>query len=275
MRRTRLPMMVVAWLTSTAPLAAAQQRRFSCAEAARLVIGPELADTQAHWAFSEIVGCPDGPAAIATRWRTTDDLHHLRTWNYMIRDQRIAEAVLAVARDASRPTDLRLMALETLIGYFDSSATIRLEELRNPRRFPSLASVTHPTTRVGTQPPAQDLPDRVYALSRDLTADPNPAVARAAKAVWQALTDARPAIASLPAGTVTMENLCGATFHITNNSDIDLSVELATTPEKPVRQIRLPARATRELGARDSGTVRLLLTGGRELASARTGPECR
>lgn len=275
MRRTRIPMMVVALLTSIAQLAAAQQRHFRCADAARLVIAPEVADTQARWAFSEIVGCPDGPAAMATRWRTTDDLQHLRTWNYVIRDQRIAEAALAVARDASRPTDLRLMALETLIGYFDSSATIRLEELRNPPRFPSLASVTHPTTRVGTQPPAQDLPDRVYALSRELTADQNPAVARAAKAVWQALTDARPAIASLPAGTVTMENVCGGRFRITNHSDIDLSVELATTPEKPVRQLRLPARATRELGARDSGTVRLRLTGGKDLASAHTGPDCR
>ncbi len=269
MTANHLPMIAVVSLIAAVPPAATQQRHFSCAEAARVVTSREVVDTQARWAFSEIVGCPDGPAAIALRWRTTDNLLHLRTWNFMIRDQRIAEAALAAARDASRPADIRLMALETLIGYFDPSATIRLENLRDPRPFLSLASITHPATRLGTQPPTEDLPDRVYALSRELTADPNVGVARAAKAVWQALTDARPsAAASLPVGTLTLENVCGSKFRITNHSEIAFSIELVVGERK--RELRLPARAMRELVAPDTGAVHLRLFAGPEMASGRT-----
>ena len=110
------------WFSLAAPRAMGQQPGAgdACDEAARLVASGEATDTHAWWARAHIVRCPDGPAAIAGRWRTAEDrpeaLAQLRAWNYQIRDQRIAEAVLAAARDASRPTNVRLMALQTLVS---------------------------------------------------------------------------------------------------------------------------------------------------------------
>lgn len=273
----RLATMVALWMTATVSLAATQQRHYSCAESARLVTSGEVADTQARWALSEIVDCPDGPAAIAARWRTTDDrpeaLLQLRTWNFTIRDQRIAEVAIAVARDAARPTDVRLVALQTLIGYVDSSRTMELTYLRNPGAFPHLASVTHPTTRVGTQPPAADLRARVYAVSRELTADPNPIVARASKAVWQALTDEWPALALLPGGSVVLENVCGQKFRITNHNDIALSLDLEIGSGYRPLGARVPAQGSQERTVNAKDTVRLRF-GGREVASTTVGAPC-
>ena len=268
----RPAVVVVAWFCS-ATSAAAQQRHYTCQEAAQVVVAPAVTDTQARWAFSEIVGCPDGPAAIATRWRTTDNVAHLWTWNYLIRDQRIAEAAVEVARDAARPTELRLVALQTLISYFDSSRTMELSYLRNPGPFPHLASVTHPTTRVGTQPPAVDLRARVYTVSRELTTDPNPVVARAAKAIWQALTDDWPALALLPAGTVALENVCGQKFRVTNHNDIDLSFQLVIGSPYHPKGIRIPSQASRDMTVDAKDSVRLRYAD-REIASAAVGPPC-
>jgi len=113
----------------------------------------------------------------------------------------------------------------------------------------------------------------VYTLSRELATDANPAVARAAKNKWQQITDVVPRLASLPAGTLTLVNVCGRTFRITNSSRIDLSTELAIAPERPALQLRIPAEATRDIVVAARDTARLLF-GGREVASAATGGEC-
>lgn len=280
MSNARFARFFVMCFFATATVATAQRRHYTCEEAARIVESTQVAETdpQVGWALSEITGCPDGPAAIAVRWRMTGDrpdaLLQLRTWNYMIRDQRIADAAMFVARDPARPTDLRLVALQTLVAYFDSSATVELEALRNPPRFPSLAGVDHPTLRVGTQPPEAGMPDRVQALARDLTADPNPVVARAARAVWQALTDRRPMIALLAPGTLSLENLCDRKFRIANRSKIDLSVRLKLSGGRPPRQARIPAEGSLDLRLA-TDTLRLLYDG-REIATATASQtECR
>ena len=277
MTRVRLAAIVAICISASATRATAQRRHYTCEEAARIVESTQVAETdpQVGWALSEIAGCPDGPAAIAARWRITGDrpdaLRQLRTWNYMIRDQRIADAAMAAARDPARPTDVRLVALQTLIGYVDSSATMELETLRNPSRFPSLAHVSHPTLRVGTQPPAPDMPNRVQALARDLTDDPNPVVAGAGRAVWQVLTDARPTIALLAPGTLTVESLCARKFRIANRSKIDLTVELMLSGRRP-RQDRIPAEGSLDLRLA-TDTVHLLYAG-REIAVAAGQTEC-
>ena len=280
MSHARLARSFLICVFATATPAIAQRRHYTCEEAARIVESTQVVETdpQAGWALSEIAGCPDGPAAIAARWRMTGDrpdaLLQLRTWNYMLRDQRIAEAAMAVARDPARPTDLRLVALQTLVAYFDSSATMELETLRNPPRFPSLGHVSHPTLRVGTQPPGADMPDHVQALARDLTADPDTVVARAARAVWQALTDRRPMIALLAPGTLSLENLCDRKFHIANRSKIDLTVELILSGGRPPRLDRIPAEGRLDLRLA-TDTVHLLYAG-REIAVAMASQtECR
>ena len=233
----------------------------ACADAVRLVASGEATNEHAGWALAHVVRCPDGPATIATRWRVAEDrpgvLAQLRAWNYQIHDQRIAEAAIAVARDPSRPTNLRLLALETLVSYLGARLTGQVEF----------------SPRLGAQPPAADIPDRVYTLSRELATDANPAVARAAKNKWQQITDVVPRLASLPAGTLTLVNVCGRTFRITNSSRIDLSTELAIAPERPALQLRIPAEATRDIVVAARDTARLLF-GGREVASAATGGEC-
>ncbi len=274
-----LPVAGVALTLGAFRLPAQQPSGDDCAEAVRLVTSGEATDAHAGWALAHILSCPDGPAAIATRWHTADDrpetLAQLRGWNYQIHDQRIAEAATAVAHDASRPPGLRLVALQILVSYFDLSATVELRDLENPPRYPSLAHVAHPGARLGVEPPAEDMPDRVYALSRELAADPNPRIARAAKAVWQALTDARPGVAALPAGTLNLVNVCGRKFRVSNSSDIDTSVELITAPGRPTIQARIPARAARDLVIDVRDTAHMLF-GGREVASAARGEqECR
>ena len=276
MSHARLTRSVLICFFASATPATAQRRHYTCDQAARLVTSPAAAaaDTQARWAFSEIASCPDGPAAIATRWRTIDSTEHLRTWNYMIRDQRVAEAAMDVARDPVRPTDLRLVALQTLVAYFDSSATMELETLRNPPRFPHLAGVDHPTLRVGTHPPGADMPDRVQALARDVTADPNPVVASAARAVWQALTDRRPTIALVPRGTLSLENLCDGKFRITNRSRIDLSVDLILSGGRAPRVGRIPAEGRLDLRLA-TDTLRLLYDGQEIGVAMASQTECR
>jgi len=222
------------------------------------VTSGEATNEHEGWALAQVVGCPEGPAAIVARWRAADNrpdaLAQLRAWNYQVHDQRIADVAMELARDPSRPASLRLLALETLVAYFDPRAT-GLVDL-NPR--------------VGSQPPAADLPDRVYALSRSLTTDPNPAIARAAKHEWQTLTDVRPNAVALPAGTLSLVTMCGRKFRLANHGDIDLSVELVWATGRPPRKHRIPAHGMLDLTIAGDETVRLLF-GGQEVASAATG----
>ena len=74
-------------------------------------------------------------------------------------------------------------------------------------------------------------------------------------------------------GTLTLVNVCGRKFRITNSSRIDLSTELTIAPERPALQLRIPAEATRDIVVAARDTARLLF-GGREVASAATGGEC-
>lgn len=268
------------WLPVLVAGAVAQDTGDACTEAVRLVASGEATDTHKGWALAHIVGCAEGPTAIAARWHKGDDrpeaLVQLRSWNYQIRDQRIAEAALTTASDRSRSTTMRLLGLQTLVGYFDPNASVQWENLKNPlQRSPGLATLTHVGARTGAQAPAQNLPERISIATRELAADANPEVARAAKWLWQAFTDARPDIASLPPGALSLEHVCGLTFRIANRSELDLSVELLTAPGRPKIQIRMPAGATKDRVLDVLDTARLLF-GGRELASAAARAlECR
>ena|SRR2546429_2240013 len=246
------------WLSLTAAPAVTQQRNDACADAVRLVTSGEATSEHEGWALAQVAMCPDGPAAIVARWRAVGDrpeeLAQLRAWNYQIHDQRIADVAMEFAGDPSRPASLRLLALETLVAYFDPRAT-GLVDLN-----PSL----------GSQPPGADVPERVYVLSRRLATDPNPAIARAAKHEWQTLTDVRPSAVALPTGTLSLANMCGRKFRIANHSDIDLSVELVWATGRPSREHRIPAQGMLDMTVAGNEIVRLLF-GGREIASAATG----
>jgi hypothetical protein len=190
-------------------------------------------------------------------------------------DQRIAEAAITTARDVSRPTQVRLAALQVLVSYFDPHATVgtSLGALDNPPKGRTLAAVTDVAPRVGTEPPTANLPGRVYALNRDLTTDADSAVARAARYLWQAMTEARPEVASVPPGSVTLETVCGAKFRITNHNDIDLSLELVIGSGHPPMQVRVPAQATRDMTVNAKDAVHLRFAD-RDIAQASVGAPC-
>lgn len=261
-----------------APIASGQQRTDSddCASAVRLVASGEATITHAGWALGHVVRCPDGPAAIAARWRAATgapaDLQQLRAWTLQIQDQRIADAVLATARSQRAPTIVRLAALETLVQYFDPGRTIDWGILQNPPSTGgSIGYISDVAPRVGKEPPLATLRGTIYEAVRDLASDADPTLARAARYTWQGLTDAWPDIASLLPNTLTLEWLCGAKYRITNHSAIDLSLDVTSAPGTPGQSLRLPAHESREIVVADSGIVHVSLSGGRELASNQTG----
>lgn len=248
----------------------------SCAAASR-IINAGAADTgRSGWLFTQIVRCPEGPSVIAARWRAAQDnpenLKQLLIWNQQIRDQRIAEAAIDVARDGTRPARVRITALQALVTYFDSSASVGLGPgaLDNPPPDGTLGHDTDVGARIGSDPPAPSLPDRVYRLNRDLIGDPAAAVSRAARYLWQVLTDARPNMAVLEPGTLALSNVCGRKFRIENHSAIDLSIELEWARGKPRRQHRISARGAMDMVLAADDTVRLFFAD-RPIAAATTG----
>jgi len=247
-----------------------------CAEAIRIINAGATDTGRSGWLFTQIVRCAEGPNVIAARWRAahdrSEDLKQLLIWNQQLRDQRIAEAAIGVARDASRPIPVRLTALQALVTYFDPSASVGLGPgaLDNPPPTGSLGHDADVGARLGSEPPAPDLPDRIYRLNRDLVNDATPAVARAARYLWQALTDARPKAAALGPGSLVISNVCGRKFRVDNRTGIDLSVEVAWSAKAPQRQHRIPAGGSLDMTLAGTDTVRLLFAG-HELGAAVTG----
>jgi hypothetical protein len=267
------------WFSLVTPSIMAQQPSPTdrCAKAAQEVMSGQAGARGVTNAL--IVECPEGPAIIAARWRASttrpEDLQQLLTWNLQLMDQRIADAAMATAHDVSRPTRTRLTALQVLVSYFDAAATVgaSLGSLDNPPKGRMLGSVMDFAPRMGSEPPGRDLPGRVYALNRDLAGDADPAVARAALYLWQAMTDARPGLASIPVGTVILENVCGQKFRIANHNDIDLSFDLATGSGQRPMGVRVPAQASRDMTVNAKDTVRLRFAG-RDIAQATVGAPC-
>jgi hypothetical protein len=149
---------------------------------------------------------------------------------------------------------------------------VRFKDLENPPSSRiTLFSVSDRRPLVGTHAPVADLANRIHMLNRELATDPDPLVSRAAKYLWQALTDARPVAALLPSDALGFVHICGKKFRVLNNIEIDLSVELLTAPGRPAVQLRVPARAARDMLLDVPDTARLLFAG-QEVALAAMGP---
>jgi hypothetical protein len=82
-----------------------------------------------------------------------------------------------------------------------------------------------------------------------------------------------PEAVALPVGTVTLSNLCGTRYRITNHAAFDLSLRLVTPNDALKRSLRIPAGATRDVTVIEGGPARLL-RGGVELARSQSGATC-
>jgi hypothetical protein len=218
------------------------------------------------------------PAAVAAAWRRVGDapaeLDEVRNQSFQIRDARIAEAALATARDAGRPTDVRLAALQALVSYVDPSLTVEMDQLRHPPPGGGLARFIHTVGVAGSQAPSADLPARIGGTIRILGEnDPDVVVREAARFLTRELVEEYPEVIRLPAGSVTLSNLCGTKYRITNHTAFDISVRLLTTSNSLKRSLRIRAGAAVDVTVIEGGPA-WLLRGEFELARSGSGATC-
>lgn len=128
------------------------------------------------WAMDVVDRCTEyGGAALARTWAVPPAditaLTQLVLSSQRLRDQRIVDAVLEVARSESASREVRLRALQVLASYVDPSRTPRLDEMErsdDPYQFPSIRRNMHVVTFEGSRPPAPDTPLRVLGALRTL-----------------------------------------------------------------------------------------------------------
>jgi hypothetical protein len=218
------------------------------------------------------------PAAVAAAWRRVSDapaeLTEVRSQSFQLRDARIADAALATARDAGRPTDVRLAALQALMSYVEPSLTVQMDQLRHPTPTAVLARSIHTRKVVGSQAPSADLPARIGGTIRILGEnDPDVVVREAARFLTRELVEVHPEVVTLPAGSVTLSDLCGTRYRITNHTAFDISVRLLTASNSLKRSLRIPAGAAIDVTVVEGGPARLL-RGEVELARSESGAAC-
>jgi hypothetical protein len=121
------------------------------------------ADAIGHFkrALTEIQSCPDdGPATLELLWqnpmRDSSSLALLQGVTGHLRDRRLLDVVSRIASDPSRPVDVRLAAIGTLVTYYDSSLTASFPDrgaaATRPRDYVLLGSQTHPVVTRGREP---------------------------------------------------------------------------------------------------------------------------
>ena len=146
------------------------------------------------WAVDEIMVCDEsaGPA-LARHWSSLHDvdreaLGHLTFSSRSVRDQRIFDAVLAVAGAPDRAPLIRLSALRVLVSYTDPVLDVSLDDLEHPKDNEVLGHIVDFAPTDGTVPLAAGDPSAVMDLLRRLgQQEPNPEVAAAARYVLRGL----------------------------------------------------------------------------------------
>lgn len=187
-------------IITAAPLAAQRateatdaQLRARCRQAAQVL---ETGHPEPHltWAVDQITACNEsaGPA-LASRWSSLRDvdrdaLGQLTFSSRSVRDQRIFDAVLAVAGAPDRAPLIRLSALRVLLSYTDPKLDVPLPHLEAPKDNESLWSVADFSPMDGAEPLAAGDPSAFIDLLRRLVAqDSNPEVAAAARYLLRGL----------------------------------------------------------------------------------------
>ena len=106
-----------------------------------------------------------------------------------LRDQRILDALISVARSADRPEIVRLSALRVLVSYFKPKRTETLARLQNPPLGSPLAQEFEFQAVEGSSPITDAGRQAILTLVQELkVADGNPTVRRAAQFLAEGLT---------------------------------------------------------------------------------------
>ena len=112
-------------------------------------------------AVRTLMSCPQrGPIALAAEWASppndTTDLRLLGAVSGNLRDNRILDAVRGIALQNSRPREVRLAALRTLVRYFDPRLAVEFKEPPRPdlpdAAYVMLGEWSHPPGNDGSQP---------------------------------------------------------------------------------------------------------------------------
>lgn len=187
-------------IITAAPLAAQRateatdaQLRARCRQAAQVL---ETGHPEPHlaWAVDQIMACDEsaGPA-LASRWSSLreadrDALGQLTFSSRSVRDQRIFDAVLAVAGAPDRAPLIRLSAMRVLLSYTDPKLDVPLPHLEAPKDNESLWSVADFSPTDGAEPlAAGDSSAFMDLLRRLVEQDSNPEVAAAARYLLRGL----------------------------------------------------------------------------------------
>lgn len=133
----------------------------------------------------------DGPPVLTSLWVTPPTLKTERevlvAATVELRDYRIFQAVRTVALNVSNGTEVRISALEALVGYFDPGAVLMSHETAGDRRWAigGWGHYTPPTD--GAQPLPTNIRNQVLEVFRSLATDTTSDVGRAAKDVLYSL----------------------------------------------------------------------------------------
>jgi hypothetical protein len=166
--------------------------RNDCRFAAQVLTTGEPAPHH-DWAVAYSDRCDEsGPPALAALWRRlSDDRTELGRVTYKtssLRDQRLLDAMVATARDRSRPTLVRLATFQVLMSYFDTATYMPLEDLERPPVGSPLSFQFDFVAEDGAQPLSASAPDTILAVLHELAAgDPDPTVQHAARFVARGL----------------------------------------------------------------------------------------
>ncbi len=144
------------------------------------------------WARDVIVKCDEsGGPALVSLWRSVPadaaELAHVVYSTSRVRDQRILEELLTVARDQARPAVVRLSAFQVLVSYYKPSAYVSLRSLRQPPFGSPLGFVTEFVATEGSSPLGPTTLTSIHNLMRELAqSDPDQTVRNAARFLAEA-----------------------------------------------------------------------------------------
>lgn len=150
-------------------------------------------DPHYAWARDIISACDEsgGPALAAVWQSATDDPQELGRLVYVttrLRDQRILDALLAIARDRTRPAAIRLSTLQVLISYFAPGAYVSIVSLEHPPFGSPLGWETEFAPTEGAVPLASSARDEILSLTTELArSDQDSTVRDAARFVTEGL----------------------------------------------------------------------------------------
>ncbi|MDP3909388.1 MAG: hypothetical protein Q8Q14_03270 [Gemmatimonadales bacterium] len=167
------------------------QLRNDCRLAAQVLTLGQPADRY-EWARDIIVKCDEsGGQALASLWRSvpadSGELARVVYSTSRLRDQRILDELVTVARDGARPVVVRLCAFQVLVSYYQPGAYVPLRWLQQPPFGSPLGSVTEFRATEGSAPLGPSTRESIHTLMRQLTdSDPDATMRNAARFLAEA-----------------------------------------------------------------------------------------